>query len=213
MTRFLRAPALYNISVPSPEPGELQIKVAYVSLNPTDCICPLMKTMLSSHRWSFVDKHASMSLPPSRVIGCEFSGEVTALGTQISPGSFSIGDRVAGVVHGCRYSHTGAFAEIVVADANMCFKLPETANKDSDLAAACTLSVGWISAAQALRQRLYKDENTSCDDTVSILSALPRIFSGHEDWHSGSFSYTPLPPALACTPYSKLASISLPPIS
>ncbi len=68
-----------------------------------------------------------------------------------------------------------------MADANMCFKLPETANKDSDLAAACTLSVGWISAAQALRQRLYKDENTSCDDTVSILSALPRIFSGHED--------------------------------
>ena len=37
MTRFLRAPAIYNISVPAPEPGELQIKVAYVSLNPTDC--------------------------------------------------------------------------------------------------------------------------------------------------------------------------------
>lgn len=37
MTRFLRSPGLYNVSVPSPGPSELQIKVAYVSLNPTDC--------------------------------------------------------------------------------------------------------------------------------------------------------------------------------
>lgn len=37
MTRFLRAPGLFDISVPKPGPGELQIKVAYVSLNPTDC--------------------------------------------------------------------------------------------------------------------------------------------------------------------------------
>lgn len=36
MTRFLRAPAVYNIPVPVPEPGELQIRVAYVALNPTD---------------------------------------------------------------------------------------------------------------------------------------------------------------------------------
>lgn len=77
---------------------------------------------------------------------------------------------MAGVVHGCKHSHTGAFAETVVADANMCFKLPETANKDSDMEAACTLGVGWISAAQALKQRLYKDEkaSNSTDDTVSL---------------------------------------------
>ena len=42
MTRFLRAPALSNISVPQPEPGELQVKVAYVSLNPTDCVLHLI---------------------------------------------------------------------------------------------------------------------------------------------------------------------------
>ena len=37
MTRFLRAPAVYqHISVPAPEASELQIKVAYVALNPTD---------------------------------------------------------------------------------------------------------------------------------------------------------------------------------
>lgn len=112
-----------------------------------------------------------MSLPPSKVIGCDFSGEVSALGSEVQPQSFSIGDRVAGVVHGCKDSHTGAFAETLVADANMCFKLPSTATTDSDMEAVCTLGVGWISAAQALRQRLYKDEKSSSsnDDTVSFM--------------------------------------------
>ena len=111
-----------------------------------------------------------MSLPPAKIIGCDFSGEVTALGTQVPPESFSIGDRVAGAVHGCKHSHTGAFAETLVADANMCFKLPETANKENDLEAACTLGVGWISAAQALKQRLYKDEKNTDgkEDTVGL---------------------------------------------
>lgn len=44
MTRFLRAPGLYSIAVPDPGPGELQIKVAYVSLNPTDCMYILEPT-------------------------------------------------------------------------------------------------------------------------------------------------------------------------
>lgn len=78
-------------------------------------------------------------------------------------------------MHGCKSSRTGAFAEVVVADAGLCFKVPDTA----DLEAACTLGVGWISAAQALRQRLYNDEkktkekkeegggSSGGDDTVS----------------------------------------------
>ena len=172
MTRFLRAPAVYNIPLPVPEPGELQIKVAYVSLNPTDCKPSMSIETHFVDADRFTDKHASIALPPSKVIGCEFSGEVTALGARLSPGSFSIGDRVAGIIHGCKNSHTGAFAEALVADANMCFKLPETANKDSDMEAACTLGVGWISAAQALRQRLYKDDtaSNSTDDTVSFIN-------------------------------------------
>lgn len=38
MTRTLRAPALYNISIPTPAHNEILVKVAYVSLNPTDCL-------------------------------------------------------------------------------------------------------------------------------------------------------------------------------
>ena len=94
-----------------------------------------------------------MALPPSKVIGCDFSGTVTALGSDVDPSSFSPGDRVAGVIHGCHYSQTGAFAEHLVADANLCFRVPDTL----PLEQACTLGVGWISAVQALHQRLYHD--------------------------------------------------------
>lgn len=43
MTRFLRSPALYTISIPTPAPSEILVKVAYVSLNPTDCLQSLLK--------------------------------------------------------------------------------------------------------------------------------------------------------------------------
>lgn len=36
MTRFLRSPALSTIPLPIPGPTEILVKVAYVSLNPTD---------------------------------------------------------------------------------------------------------------------------------------------------------------------------------
>ena len=63
------------------------------------------------------------------------------------------GDRVAGVVHGCKDSHNGAFAEYLVADPEMCFQVPEHVS----LKEACTLGVGWVSAVQVLQQRLFKD--------------------------------------------------------
>ena len=106
-----------------------------------------------------------MSLPPSKVIGCDFSGTVTALGSAVDPASFSPGDRVAGIIHGCHYSHTGAFAEHLVTDANLCFRVPDSL----PLEQACTLGVGWVSAVQALVQRLYHDGEgpVGSEDTVS----------------------------------------------
>ncbi|MCJ1246727.1 hypothetical protein MMC30_003936 [Trapelia coarctata] len=168
MTRFLRSPALSEIPIPQPEPGELLIKVAYVALNPTDY------------------KHAAMALPPSKVIGCDFSGTVVGAGKAVDPSMFANQERVAGIIHGCHYSHTGAFAEYLVADANLCFKVPETV----PLEKACTLGVGWISATQALYQRLYrkdkehlhqkvlhhKDQSPSrSEDTLLIYSAATNM--------------------------------------
>ncbi|MCJ1239661.1 hypothetical protein MMC14_007659 [Varicellaria rhodocarpa] len=102
-TRFLRSPIISTIPIPKQEPNELLVKVAYVSLNPTDY------------------KHAALALPPSKVLGCDFSGTVVALGHTVSPSAFSPGERIAGIIHGCHYSHTGALAEYLVADASLCF--------------------------------------------------------------------------------------------
>ena len=109
-----------------------------------------------------LDKHAAMALPPSKVIGCDFSGTVVGAGKAVDPSLFANQERVAGVIHGCHHSHTGAFAEYLVADANLCFKVPDTV----PLEKACTLGVGWISATQALYQRLYRKERENLHQKV-----------------------------------------------
>ena len=118
-----------------------------------------------------------MALPPSKVIGCEFAGTVVSRGRAVDASSFSLGDRVAGIVHGCHYGHTGAFAEQLVADANLCFRVPDGV----PLERACTVGVGWVSAMQALHQRLYKDaprDAADGNDAVNhapISTALPLV--------------------------------------
>ena len=47
MTRFLRSPVFYTIPIPKPEANELLVKVAYVSLNPTDCSFSFLSNPLS----------------------------------------------------------------------------------------------------------------------------------------------------------------------
>jgi NADPH:quinone reductase-like Zn-dependent oxidoreductase len=106
-----------------------------------------------------------MALPPSKVIGCDFSGTVTSLGSAVHPSFFAPDDRIAGIIHGCHYSYTGAFAEYLVAYANLCFKVPDRV----PLKEVCMIGVGWISAMQALHQRLYGGDDGSSlgeNDTV-----------------------------------------------
>ena len=68
------------------------------------------------------DKHAAVALPPSKVIGCDFSGTIESIGSIVKDPSLHIGDRVAGGVHGCHSTHNGAFAQSLVADAKLVFK-------------------------------------------------------------------------------------------
>lgn len=129
-----------------------------------------------------------MALPPSKVIGCDFSGTVTSLGNAVDKTSFSPGERVAGIIHGCHYSHTGAFAEYLVADANLCFKVPGSL----PLERACTLGVGWISAMQALHLRLYHNDKglNGKQDTVrfsEILLSVSKYLTWWENLAAGLF--------------------------
>lgn len=116
-----------------------------------------------------------MSLPPSKVIGCDFSGTVM----DPNASSFHKGDRIAGVIHGCKDSHTGAFADFLVADPGMCFLVPQAVG----LQEACTLGVGWVSATQALQQRLFKKtenggKQVEANDAVSLTSPCCLISVG-----------------------------------
>ena len=65
MPRFLRAPAIYNISGPAPDPGELEIKVAYVSLDPADCMYPLNVKLLT-HAALMVIRQTCLHVTSSR---------------------------------------------------------------------------------------------------------------------------------------------------
>lgn len=79
-----------------------------------------------------------MSLPPSKVIGCDFSG--TVADPQFS--SFRKDGSIAGIIYGAKDSHTGGFAEFLATDPGMCFLVPNCVKAEE----ACTLGVGWVSA-------------------------------------------------------------------
>ena len=130
-----------------------------------------------------------MSLPPSKVIGCDFSGTVM----DPNASSFHKGDRVAGVIHGCKDSHTGGFAEFLVADPGMCFLVPQAVGLEE----ACTLGVGWVSATQALQQRLFKENDkggyrVGANDAVSLTCSYCPICAGDGRWKMLMFFFIPL---------------------
>ena len=118
-----------------------------------------------------------MSLPPSKIIGCEFSGTVA----DPKASSFHKGDRIAGVIHGCKDSRTGGFADFLVADPGMCFLVPQRVGLEE----ACTLGVGWMSATQALQQRLFEEVDEGGKglgerDAVSLRSLAGLLLLGTE---------------------------------
>ncbi|KAE8219862.1 hypothetical protein CF319_g6519 [Tilletia indica] len=85
--------------------GEVLVKVHAMGINPTD--------------W----KHAFAPQLhyAGRVVGCDSSGEVVAVGKGVT--QFKAGDRVAGVIHGTKYEDNGAFADYAIFKEHMLFKL------------------------------------------------------------------------------------------
>lgn len=85
---------------PLPKYGddELLVNVKAVALNPTD--------------W----KHIDNLLKPGQSIGCDFAGDVAAVGSNAQSKGFSVGDPVAGFIRGGFVVHdNGAFQEYVAA--------------------------------------------------------------------------------------------------
>lgn len=73
-----------DLSIPSPEIGQLLVRTHAVGINPSD--------------WMALDTFAR----PGAGMGYDFSGEVVEIGEGVHD-RWSVGDRVAGFVHGCKY--------------------------------------------------------------------------------------------------------------
>ncbi|KAF4543480.1 Zinc-binding oxidoreductase [Lasiodiplodia theobromae] len=114
-------------------PSHLAIAVSHVALNPTD--------------WKSIDLRGE----PGLLSGCDYSGVVEAVGANVT--EFAVGDRVAGVAHGCNASNPedGAFAEHIVARAALAMKVPAGV---MGMAEAATVPVGVTTVAQGLYQSL-----------------------------------------------------------
>lgn len=87
------AQVIYDLSIPSPELGQLLIRTHAVALNPSD--------------WMALDT----CVRPGAGLGYDFSGEVVEIGWGVHA-SWNIGNRVAGFVHGGNYSFSSPSTRI-----------------------------------------------------------------------------------------------------
>jgi NADPH:quinone reductase-like Zn-dependent oxidoreductase len=117
------------VPIPTPGPDDLLIKVAAAAQNPID------------------PRHAARQ-PAGHTIGEEYAGTVVAVGANVK--GFKKGERVAGFTPGGQFTDRGAFAEYVVADAQIVWRIPQGKSFEE----ASTMSVGYVSALLSRRSSL-----------------------------------------------------------
>ncbi|KAG7285046.1 hypothetical protein NEMBOFW57_009666 [Staphylotrichum longicolle] len=120
-----------DVPEPAISPDEILVKVRAVAINPTDHM------------------HIDAISPSGSIIGCDYAGEVFKVGSNAAR-SWSVGDRVAGAVHGGLFPDRGAFAEYLKVDSDLAWKVPA----DVDDAAAATFGVSAVTAMLGLNARL-----------------------------------------------------------
>lgn len=117
-----------EIDKPTPDEGEILVKVHYVAQNPTD--------------WK-----ACRAVPEGRVVGCDFAGTVE----ETNGSHWRKDQRVAGFVQGTAVKPTrGAFAEYMVVESSLVFAVPDSVSYQD----AAVIPLAFATAVQALFQRL-----------------------------------------------------------
>ncbi|KAJ6030388.1 hypothetical protein N7499_012803 [Penicillium canescens] len=119
-----------DIPIPTISPDDILVKVKAVALNPTDF------------------KHLDFISPPHSIIGCDYAGVVQQVGSAVKSG-WKPGDRVAGAVHGGLFPNKGAFAEYLVVDSDLAWRIPDEMS-DTD---ATTYGVSAVTAMLTLNVR------------------------------------------------------------
>ncbi|KAF8166308.1 chaperonin 10-like protein [Mycena galopus ATCC 62051] len=122
---------LQDVQTPFLNADQILVKVVAAAQNPTD-----WKTLL-------------LNKTPGNILGCDFTGIVTEIGTDVPHGLRQLGERVAGIVHG-GIGPNGAYAEYVVADAALVISIPDNMTFES----AAQLGVACLTVCQAFYQCL-----------------------------------------------------------
>jgi len=124
----------HNVHLPELRPDHILVKVAYVGLNPCD--------------WKMPERFPT----PGCVGGCDFSGTVAAVGSDVS--RFQIGDRLCGAVHGANPidKSIGSFADYVLVDAQFAWSVPPYMSFEE--AAAAGSGVALLTLGLVLRKSL-----------------------------------------------------------
>lgn len=123
----LQGACVADIPTPEISDNEVLVKVRAVAINPIDF------------------KSVDVIAPNKSVIGCDYAGEVVLVGKKAEK-RWSVGNRVAGFVHGGQYSDIGSFAEYLKVDGELAWKIPPTLS-DSE---AATYGVAAVTAVLAL---------------------------------------------------------------
>lgn len=120
--------SVQDVPIPTPEQGEILVKVTYAAQNPTD--------------WK-----SAAAAKPGRICGCDFAGTVE----DANGSRWEKGQRVAGWVHGGGTDPVrGAFAQYLVTEATVVYAIPDGISD----ASAATVPLAFSTAVQALFQRL-----------------------------------------------------------
>jgi len=142
---------LQDVDIPIPGVGEILVKVIAVAQNPSD--------------WKTLLLHENRG----NVIGSDYAGIVAQIGPGVESGLRAIDERVAGTIHG-GVGRNGAFAEYLLAPAELVISLPDTISFEE----AAQLGTACMTACQSLYQAL--DLPSPLNPTSSPLEVL--IWSG-----------------------------------
>lgn len=124
-----------DVPIPLLTPDVAIVKTAAVAINPSDA------------------KFLDYSPAPGAIHGTDFSGTIVALGAKaLAEGRFSVGDRVAGLVHGMNklQPEVGSFAEYIGATVHTLLKIPDTMSFEE----AATLGLAVATATFGLFREL-----------------------------------------------------------
>lgn len=130
-----RGPGEYEIiqdaAIPNIQPDQMICKTNAVALNPADA-----KTIDHS--------------PNPGIGGFDFSGTVVRVGSSVT--RFKPGDQVFGFVHGLNADNrdSGAFADHVIATAELCCKVPASMSSNQ----ACTMALAFGTVGYAMFRQL-----------------------------------------------------------